>query len=502
MNGMKKEKIWSIFQIIALCVQTIAEIFAVVSVLLLDILLPEYVAILVLVMLILTIYSTLFMFTKVRGKIRLWRRIVSLLLALVIICGCVLVSKVALDTRNMIHNLTGNGDVDSRSSYVLVLDNDEAKKLADAKGYTFGAVEGYDVEHTEQLIAVIEEKTGETIEIKYYDQAMQMVDALYAGEINAVIMNSASISLLIEQEDYDDFLVRVRILYTHAFEDDSAQKPTKDENEISQKPFIVYISGSDTRSSKLTTSLSDVNILAVVNPQNKQILLVNTPRDYYVENPAGKGALDKLTHCGNYGVECSMGALENLYDIEIDYYGRINFAGFQKLIDAIDGVTIYSDVSFLANGRTYITKGENKLYGQGALDFSRERYNLSGGDNSRGKNQMKMIKAVIDKLTSSKTLISKYADILESLEGMIDTSFRAEEINNLVKMQLSDMTAWDIRSFAVTGTGGREETYSWKGQALYVMWPNEDTVTYASQLIDRVLDGEVLTEEDTKMPTK
>ena len=148
----------------------------------------------------------------------------------------------------------------------------------------------------------------------------------------------------------------------------------------------------------------------------------------------------------------------------------------------------------------YIPAGENHFNGKMALKFARERYHLSGGDNARGKNQMKVIQAVVDKMTSSTTLISNYSDILKSVEGVLATNFRSDEISALVKMQLTDMTKWDMQSFAVTGTGGYGETYSAPGEELYVMHPNQATVDYASALIERVLKGETLTAEDMKMP--
>ena len=138
-----------------------------------------------------------------------------------------------------------------------------------------------------------------------------------------------------------------------------------------EEPFIVYLGGSDTRSGKLTKGRNDVNILAVVNPNTKQLLLVNTPRDYYVRNSSGGGARDKLTHCGLYGVNCSMKTLGNLYDETVEYYVQINFTGFKKLIDAMGGITVYSDYAFTAITRTYISQGENNLTGQQALDFAR-----------------------------------------------------------------------------------------------------------------------------------
>lgn len=500
MKNMENKKKLSIFRILALCLQTAAELFTIAVILKLDMLPTKFLIPLCAGLLILSVATGLFMFIKVKGKVAMWRRVVSCVLALAITCGCAILSKVAWDANSLIDNVTDTSKLPSTpNTYVLVLQDDPAQTLADTKGYTFGAVENYDVEHTEQMIHAVSQETMEqVVELQYFPHSAAMADALYDGTVGAVILNGAGIAFLTEEEGYEDFLDRARILYTLSFDavvEPFETEPTEPLEEVVQSPFIVYISGSDTRSDFLDVSLSDVNILAVVNPLTKQILLLNTPRDYFVPNPAGNGALDKLTHCGRYGVECSIQALEDLYGLEIDYYGRINFKGFEGLVDAIGGITFYSDRSFPARD-TYIEKGENHLTGAQALDLARERYHLPGGDNDRGKNQMKMVKAVIEKITSSTALISNYAEILSSLEGMVTTSFRPEEISALVKMQLSDMAKWDIQTFAVTGPGGSEITYSYRGDTLYVMWPDEKMVEFAGTLVQRVLDGEVLTEAD------
>lgn len=189
-----------------------------------------------------------------------------------------------------------------------------------------------------------------------------------------------------------------------------------------------------------------------------------------------------------------MQALGDLYGMGIDYYAKINFTGFETLIDAIGGITVYSDVSFSKPNVT-VYEGENYFNGSQALAFARERKLLAGGDNARGKNQMKVIKAVLQKMMSG-AIITKYADVLDSLEGMFETSMDRSEINSLVKMQLSDMASWNIQSFAVTGEGDSKTNYSLPGMSVYVMLPDEELVAQASGLINKVVNGEILTEAD------
>jgi anionic cell wall polymer biosynthesis LytR-Cps2A-Psr (LCP) family protein len=193
-----------------------------------------------------------------------------------------------------------------------------------------------------------------------------------------------------------------------------------------------------------------------------------------------------------------MEALSQLYDIDVDYYVQINFNGFKKLIDAIGGITVESEYTFssyIYGGTYHYTKGSNTLDGASALAFARERYEVPGGDETRGKHQMAVIQAVIDKVTSSSTILSNYSDIMTSLEGMFVTSFSSEEISSLVKMQLNDNASWNIHSFAVSGTGGKSTTYSAPTQKSYVMYPNEAMVSFAQSLVDAVENGESLTDE-------
>ena len=258
--------------------------------------------------------------------------------------------------------------------------------------------------------------------------------------------------------------------------------------------FAMYLSGSDTRGNKLTKSRSDVNIIAVVDPVNRQLLLVNTPRDYYVANPAGNGAKDKLAHCGLYGTDNSRQALSALYDIPIAYAAQINFKGFETLIDALGGVTIVSDTAFTTTGGYSIQKGENTLNGAQALSFARERSKLAGGDVARGQNQMKLIAALM-KQASPANIMANYREILSSLEGMFATDMPLNTITKLVTTQLDDLNDWEVFSCSVTGTDGTDYNYSSGGSA-YVMYPDADSVTHAADLMQRVLKSEGITQED------
>lgn len=503
---MKNSKIWTILSVFVLLLQVAAETLTAAIILRLNVLPDKYTVVLFVALALLVLLTGLLLFARGKKPVSTARRIIASILALLIVCGCAMVAKLAADAYQTIHAVTTPGETTSvRSMYVFVRNDDPAQTLTDAATYRFAIVKDYDVEHTQQAITVIEELTGKSLDITDYEKTSDLADALFGNQTDALILNGAAVALLTEEEAYADFTQKIRILYDIPLAELEETEPTTEatepqpEQDITNTPFIMYISGSDTRSSKLNVSRSDVNILAVVHPVTKQVLLLNTPRDYYVANPAGGGKKDKLTHCGLYGTDCSMETLENLYDLEIDYYAQINFDGFETLIDAVGGITIYSDQSFTARD-TYIRKGENYLKGKQALDLVRERYRVSGGDNGRGKNQMKVVEALIEKLTNGTTIISNYSAILKSLEGMFKTSVGMDDISTLVKMQLDDMASWNVHSFAVTGSGGSEKTYSAPGVYAYVMHPNKASVEFAGKLADRVLAGEILTAEDLKLP--
>ena len=278
-------------------------------------------------------------------------------------------------------------------------------------------------------------------------------------------------------------------------------------NKITKEPFVVYLSGVDTRGELTEKARSDVNILAVVNPATKRVALINTPRDYYVDL-AGTSSKDKLTHAGLYGVETSMATLGNLYGINVDHYIRINFAGFINIVDALGGVDVYSDQAFTSVGSpgyydpTTFAEGWNHLDGKAALAFARERHAFASGDIQRGINQMKVIDAMLNKIKSP-ALLMGFSKIMDAASDCFVTDFSQDQISALVRMQLSDFANWDIQSYTVTGSSGTStQCYSAKGQKLYVMKPDEASVSKAKEMIAVVLGGEGTVSDTTQTPEK
>lgn len=433
-----------------------------------------------------------------RGESR-WRNIVrgilGFLISVVVIAACAYGASVAWKVDQTMNSLGDNQVMIG----VYVLKEDKAQELSDLQGYSFAALMMQDGSYTQSGIDILKDALGDDLDIDEKRELYDAVDALYQQDVQALIMEESFTTILEENETYQDFESRARLVYEIPV-DQSSKKDTVATNTDTEAqpfnaaPFAVYISGSDTRSKILDTSRSDVNIIMVVNPLTKQILLVNTPRDYYIPNPAGNGARDKLTHCGVYGIQCSMQALSDFYGVDLNHYMQINFTGFEEMIDFLGGVEVYSDTDFTAQG-IHFEKGYNYLNGEEALIFARDRHHQASGDNARGIHQMALIQAMIKKATSGTTMITKCGELLNKLQGMLATNIESENISALMKIQLNDMAEWNVKSYAVTGTGGSNVTYSMPGQYVYVMYPNETSVAEAKELIQAVVNGEILPKE-------
>lgn len=501
----KKENVWILIAAFLLVFQLFFSFVTIGVAATLKLLPKAYLAVILLVFILLWTLAYFFLLSGQKKRKKVWiyfKRSIGCILSICVMFVCGFASVMGAKAGALLDSITNQASVtDVVSAYVLK--ENPAETLQDAKDYTFAVTEKYDYKHTEKTIAEINSVVGTNIRTQNYDNFFEMAHALYSGEVDAMILNVAYIDLIEMQKEYKTFSIKTRTLFDYEQETILAGSKDKEEkHNITTDPFVVYISGSDTRQLNLASSRSDVNILVVVNPKTKQVLLINTPRDYYVVTTASEyGAKDKLTHCGVYGIDCSMDSLGLLYDEPIEYYVQINFSGFKTLVDAIGGIAIESEKSFYTSeGGFYIARGTNQLNGDVALSYVRERKSFVDGDNARGRHQMAVIEAIISKLSSGTTILSNYSGIMESMSGMFATNISGDDISSLVRMQLSDMASWNIKSFAVSGAGGKATTYSMPTKRSYVMYPDEKQIEYAKELVNKVVAGETLTDADLEMP--
>ena len=446
------------------------------------------------------VFGIIIIATSRKKAVAIVMSILSLLVTGAVAYGFLTITK--LDKT--LNNISTDSRLEVVEMSVVVLKDDKAQTVTDISGYKVGY---YDQDAaSEDMKTELSANLTSDVDFTGYANPIFLADSLLKSDEEAIILNATYIDIISEIEGYEDFSEKVRVLdtlhvETEAKYDASDAVPTatnsdaKAENTeevTTEEPFklssgsdcfTVYISGIDTYGSVNTRSRSDVNILAVVNTTTGKIQLINTPRDYYVPLPISNGSRDKLTHAGIYGIEVSEGTIGDLYGIQIDYYLRMNFTSFIKIIDELGGIDVNSDYDFTTlHGEDHIVKGINHLNGEQALGFARERYSFNIGDVQRGKNQMEVIKGVIQKL-SSKEMLSNFDSILAAISDSFQTDMPTDTMYSIVRYQLENNLTWSVDTYTVTGFDASNTTFSMPGFYAYVMVPNEDTVNEAKQLI-------------------
>lgn len=422
---------------------------------------------------------TLFLFLKKRSILA---KLLSLLLSVLMLAGAA-----AAYSANTILSEVSSVNISTDIMGVYVMNDDPAQSIADAKDYTFGILQGLDRPNTDLCLSSIEEELGAPVAYHEYISVLNLADAMMEGEVDAILLNSGYLSLLEDDEERYQFLTDIRLIWSHEIVRDlsPAVKEEPEEEETPRSSFVVYLSGNDSAGALSSVGRSDVNILMAVNPNTSRILLVNTPRDYYVETPVSGEDRDKLTHAGIYGVDVSMSTLSNLYHIPVDHYIRLNFSGFTQIIDALGGITVCNDTEFSSRGY-YYPIGNIDLSGDAALAFARERYSFIEGDRKRGENQQAVIAAVIRKVASP-AILTNYTQLLKAVGGAFETDLSQDEIAELVQRQLSDGTDWQISSIAVDGSNDIGNNFSMPNSHVYRMIPNWETVDKAEKQLREVL---------------
>ncbi|MCC2254125.1 LCP family protein [Ruminococcus sp. CLA-AA-H200] len=417
-------------------------------------------------------------------------KVYSLFMICVLTVGTYYVAR----TNNMIAAITGSFfQVDSM--VVAVLADDPAETLEDAADYTFGVQFEQGGENMQTAITDIQDQLGTDINMTEYSSVQAEAQALLDGEVQAIIYNQSYTSIL--NESIENFSSSVKIISRLEVRSELSLGASGSDDSLVKEPFTVYISGMDTYGEDSDdgrdSSRSDVNIIAVVNPTTHQILLVTTPRDYYVPIPGvSDGMNDKLTHAGTYGLDASMATLGNLYETEINYYVQLNFTSLIDIVDILGGVDVYSEYAFTTGWESGlemdVQEGMNHFNGQQALAFCRERHALVDGDNQRGKNQQAVITAMLKKVLSP-TILLRANSIINQVSNDVETNVTQAQLNSLIRNQLSTGAEWSIQSVAATGTDGEDYCYSAMDSLLYVIYPDYEVVNGIIDLANVVEEG-------------
>ena len=476
-RGRKQNKtLNTISKIIAVVAIIIAIIFCV-YIYKLDMLPTKYLTTIFIVLAAIYLILALFAFPKrIKKGLKVFSCIVFLCLSLIFGYGIKYVDK----TISFIDII--NKELNQQEEYKIKCLKDSTITKKELNGKTIGVFKNVNYD---KLVERLNKKYK--VKVKDYTDAIKLFEDLDDGKLDAIIASDNIYELLNTELDYMKLSLKTI---------DSIFVPIKTGKEeakivnVINTPFNIYIAGGDAYGDINKVMNTDVNMIATVDVKNHKILLTSIPRDYYVVLPSfGENAYDKLTHAGYHGVGESVKAIEKLLDIDINYYAKVNYSTIEKVVDAIGGIDVNSEYSFRFVDQennldfTY-TKGVNHLNGKKALGFARERESFKDGDVQRVKNQQKVISAIINKITSSKTLVSKYTELLDAVSSSFVTSLDSKSINRIVKAQLNDMRGWEVESQNLVGfDGSSNKCYSIPNVNLYVMKQNPESVNVASKKI-------------------
>ena len=514
--------------IIFLLVQAGVSLFALHRIRVFDVLPTKYLVLLVVVLMLCILLVTVLQFFDITNIIG---DVLSVLVTIALIWVIIAVGRVS---KTLQTGMKAKGTTDI-AMQLIVMNDSEAATVNDVADGVIGICnKEEDYERYVDAAKKLSSDTGIEIQAIEYADEISLATALVKGEVKGIFLVSGYKSIVDDYfqalgEDDECFLGTMENGIVKAFSDatkivktytltvevektpevtEAGYKGDNTEREIiktSITPFVVYISGRDTYGDISEFSHSDVNLIVCVNPVTKQVLMVSTPRDSYLPIPGvtdGSGYYDKLTHAALYGKNCSasIATLEHCYGVDVDYYVKVNFSSLEDIVDALGGVSVYSAYDFDSMNILgyHFNKGFNDVDGERALVFCRERYAFPDGDYQRGRDHLEMIKAILRKAMSP-AILTSYSEILDQVSGNVETNIAMEEITELVKMQLNDSAEWNFVSYSAkpANNGEMRYTYSAPSQTLYVGILDPDSIQEASDLMEKVLNGEILPKDDT-----
>lgn len=472
----KKNFFINMFSVVIGVLYLIIYILFVALVIKLDTIPNKYLMFLIGVSILISVLILLVLFIKkIKRRIKIIFNIITILLIGIYCFGIYYLSS----TIDFVENINKNKN-EYEEYYVVVNKKSNFNNLKDIKGELI-----YVLKSNDEKYVNAQTKLYKKINISYKEA--KSIDEIFKklNESNIILISSNTYSMLTEK-DYNigEFS---KIIYVIKIKT-KKNEITKGVN-VCNTPFNIYISGIDTSGNISKVARSDVNMVATVNPITHEILLTSIPRDYYVKLHSN-GAYDKLTHTGVYGINESIFTIEDLLKIDINYYVRVNFTTVIDLVDVIGGVTVNSDYSFTTHGmgkKYSFVKGNNDLNGQQALAFARERKSFKDGDRQRIKNQQIVLTAILNKIMKSNMILSKYTNILNTLEGSFDTNINPNDFKSIVKLQINDMPNWNIQKNSLSGNDSKAYTYTYGNQLLYVMKQNNESVQDAMEKINTIL---------------
>lgn len=425
----------------------------------------------VLLLVILPVILLCYLYLSRKDKIKNTGNIVfSIILIIISISEIIFISFANSSIKTINEISKKDNSLMTEMSYIVMKDS-PYKSLEDIKEASLSIAETEEYETIDEVLRKYKKEFDTDIATNKYIDYLSLGKSLLRGKEEVMLLNEGFRSLIEESEE--NFSQDTRKIGSVLVE--NKKKESEDDKEVvaQNESFNVYISGIDTYGSLSNVSRSDVNLVISVNPVKGKVLITTIPRDSYVDIP-GKG-MDKLTHAGLFGVDSSIQTIENLLNINIDYYGKVNFTTLTELIDVLGGIDVENPRAFSAEGYNFV-QGTNHLDGRASLVFARDRYHQAEGDFDRGRNHTRIIAAIINKMLRPEMLLN-FNNISQVALKSVNTDMPYKKMIELVNKQIDSGKKWEIQSQSLEGTGTMDLKSALMPEAqLYMMVPSEGSV--------------------------
>ena len=432
------------------------------------------------VIILLIVICGVLIYTQIKNKGKKLGKVLIFLVSILLLFGDYAMYKGNGTLRKISNQKDGYAIVS-----VIVKSDNEEENLKGLKGQRLGYSDTGETTNVYRALSDVKKEISDDVSLISYKSMNTFSEDFYENKVDALLLDESTRATI--EDEHPDFSRKTKVIaqFEYKIEEEDLSKNVK----VTSVPFNVYITGIDTYGEISTTGRSDVNMIATINPKTKQILLTSIPRDYYIEQTCQGNQKDKLTHTGFFGVGCTLTSVENFFDIELNYYARVNFSSLEKIVNALGGITVSNPHDFNAGG-FHFEEGDIQLNGAQALAFSRERYSFVDGDFERGRDQMRVLTAIINKITSP-AIITNYSSVLDAIADTFQTNMNEDEIKAIINMQLDDMAGWNIKQISVSGTGGSDWTPA-NGFNAYVAYPNMDSVHEAVEMMRKIEKNEII----------
>lgn len=492
-KNKKQNKVGKVFGVIFSIVMVAATMYLLFNIIKLNVLPTKLLFLMTIVFVLLDLIFILLLCFSTKGVVS---KIICIIFVLAISLGSCLGGYYMSKTGGLLSSMTNVAKHSKNIISVVVKESSDMKKKTDLAGRSVGTLANINTVGSKKILKELT-NSGISMEQKEFGSMTEMLESFYNGEVDSIVISESSRSQITDMEAYANFDNNTRVVYQTSYKVENTDK-AKAVSNITNTPFNVLISGSDTRGGFDENGRSDVIMVATVNPKTGTILLTSVPRDFYVTTAcdAGdgcqQGALDKITHTGIHGTNTTKRTVEQLLGIEINYTFKVGFDTVTDIVDAVGGIDVnvepgYECSNFLHAPGLSVHAGVNHLNGEQALGYARERYAYSEGDRQRTKNQQQVLMAIVDKITSP-AIVTNYASIMDTLSNTFSTTMSSQEISDLIKYQLNKNPKWKMEQYMVNGTGDTLMCAE-LGDAAYVMVPDQSTVTTAKNKINAVLAG-------------